>query len=121
MTLAMEAAAQGKPFHIAHGGRSPLNHAGDIARIFLCAARAVAEGAPVYDAGGPEHHMHDVVEAIAAAAPGAQTTFEDAPFASTPPTFDGAELEAALGAVEWRPLEQGVRETIERFRELTRA
>jgi UDP-glucuronate 4-epimerase len=118
MTFAMEAAARGEPFHIVHGGRSPLNHAGDVARIVVRAARAVSEGASVYDVGGPVHDMGDVVEAIEDAMPGARITFEDAPFALTPSRFDGAALEAALGPVEWRPLEHGVRETIDRFREL---
>ena len=118
MSLAMQAAARGEPFHIVHGGRSPLNHAGDVARIFVRAARAVPNGAPVYDAGGTEHDMHEVVAAIDAAVPAARITFEDAPFAATPPSFGGSALDAALGAVAWRPLEQGVRETIERFREL---
>ena len=90
MTLAMEAAARGEPFHIVHGGSSPLNHAGDLARIFVRAARAVSTGAAVYDAGGREHQMADVVAAIEAAAPDAQITFEDAPFAATPPSFDGS-------------------------------
>jgi nucleoside-diphosphate-sugar epimerase len=120
MSLAMEAAARGESFHIVHGGRSPLNHAGDIARIFVRAARAVSDGAAVYDAGGKEHEMREVAEAIETAAPGARVTFEDAPFAATPPSFGGSALEAALGAVGWRPLENGVRETIERFRELAR-
>jgi nucleoside-diphosphate-sugar epimerase len=120
MTLAMEAAARGEPFHIAHGGRSPLNHAGDVARLFVRAARAVSEGAPVFDAGGRAHDMNEVVAAIEAAAPGPKITFEDAPFAATPASFDGSALETALGPVEWRPLEQGVRETVDRFRELAR-
>ena len=118
MTLAMQAAARGEPFHIVHGGSSPLNHAGDLARIFVRAARAAAEGAAVYDAGGPVHHVREVVAAIEAAAPGARITFEDAPFAETPPEFDGAALAATLGGVEWRSLEQGVRETVELFRGL---
>jgi UDP-glucuronate 4-epimerase len=121
ITLAMEAAARGEPFHIVHGGRSPLNHAGDVARVFIRAARAVSQRAPVYDAGGAEYQMRDVVAAIGAAAPGVGITFEDAPFAPTPPSFDGSALDAALGGVEWRPLEQGVRQTVERFRELARA
>jgi len=120
MTLAMEAAARGESFHIVHGGRSPLNHAGDIARLFVRAARAVSERAPVYDAGGRAHDMDEVVAAIEAAAPGARITFEDAPFAATPASFDGTALEAALGPVEWRPLGEGVRETVDRFRELAR-
>jgi len=105
---------------MAIGGRSPLNHAGDVARIVVRAARAVPDGAAVYDAGGTEHEMREVVAAIEEAAPGVRITFEDAPFAATPASFDGGALEGALGTVDWRPLEQGVRETIERFRELAR-
>jgi UDP-glucuronate 4-epimerase len=120
MTLAMEAAARGERFHIVHGGRSPLNHAGDVARLFVRAARAVSEGAPVFDAGGRVHDMNEVVAAIEAAAPGPKITFENAPFAATPASFDGSALETALGPVEWRTLEQGVRETVDRFRELAR-
>jgi UDP-glucuronate 4-epimerase len=121
MTLAMHAAAEGRPFHVAHGGSSPLNHAGDLARVFVRAARVVSDGAPVHDAGGPVHAMHEVVAAIVAVAPEARITYEDTPFAATPPGFDGSALEAALGEVEWRPLEQGVAETVERYRELARA
>jgi UDP-glucuronate 4-epimerase len=118
MTLAMQAAARGEPYHIVHGGSSPLNHAGDVARIFIRAARAVSDGAPVYDAGGDEHHMRDVVAAIETAAPGARISFDEKPFAPTPPSFDGDALDGALGDVEWRSLEQGVHETVERFRRL---
>jgi len=118
MTLAMEAAAHGLPYRIAHGGSSPLNHAGDVARLLIRAARAVSADAAVYDAGGPVHHMRDVIAAIEAAAPGAQITFEEEPFAETPSSFDGDALEVAIGRVEWRPLDAGVRETVARFREL---
>jgi UDP-glucuronate 4-epimerase len=120
MTLAMEAAARGEPFHVAHGGEAPLNHAGDVARLFVRCAHLVSEGAPVYDTGGSVHHMREVAAAIGAAAPGAHVTFGDAPFAATPEGFDGSGLEAALGGVEWRLLDDGVRETVERFRELDR-
>ena len=67
----MRAAARGEPYRIVHGGSSPLNHAGDVARLFVRAARASSEGAAVYDAGGPVHHMREVVAAIVAAVPSA--------------------------------------------------
>jgi nucleoside-diphosphate-sugar epimerase len=121
LTLAMNAAARGTQFHVVHGGSSPLNHAGDVARVLVRAARAVSDGAPVYDTGGSVHHVREVVAAIESAAHGARITFEDEPFAATPAGFEGGALEAALGGVEWRPLEQGVRETVDRFRELARA
>jgi nucleoside-diphosphate-sugar epimerase len=120
LTLAMEAAARGAPFHVVHGGSSPLNHAGDVARVLVNAARAVSGGAPVYDAGGSVHHVREVVAAIESAAAGARITYEDEPFAATPAAFDGGALDAMLGGVEWRPLEQGVRDTVDRFRELAR-
>ena len=47
-----------------------------------------------------------------------RVTFEDAPFAAMRETFDGRALAAALGGVEWRALEKGVRQTVARFREL---
>jgi nucleoside-diphosphate-sugar epimerase len=118
MTLAMAAAARGTPFHIGHGGASPLNHAGDVAQLFVRCARLVSDGALVYDTGGAVHHVREVVEAIEAAVPGARVTFEDAPFAAMPEEFDGSALERTLGRVEWRPLDEGVRETVGRFREL---
>jgi UDP-glucuronate 4-epimerase len=118
MTLAMEAAARGEPFHIVHGGESPLNHAGDVARLFVRCARLVSEGAHVYDTGCVVHHVRDVVAAIEAAAPGSRVTFEETPFAAIPEGFDGHALEAALGGVEWQSLDDGVRQTVDRFREL---
>ena len=120
MTLAMQAAARGEPHHVVHGGRSPLNHAGDVARLFVRCARLVASGAPVYDAGGRAHHVSEVVAAIQAVVPDAQVTFEDAPFAAIPESFDGSALEALLGGMEWRSLDDGVRETIERYRQVGR-
>ena len=118
MTLAMQAAAEGRPFRIVHGGSSPLNHAGDLARVFVRAARAVSDEAPVYNAGGRVHGMDEVVAAIHVAAPEADVTFEDAPFAPTPTGFNGRALARALGGVRWRPLQQGVLETVERYRQL---
>ena len=83
------------------------------------AARAVSDGARVFDSGGPEHDMSEVVAAIEAAVPGADVTFEPVSFAETPSTFNGGPLEATIGSVQWRPLQEGVSETIARFRELT--
>jgi nucleoside-diphosphate-sugar epimerase len=120
LTLAMEAAARGEPFHVAHGGSAPLNYAPDIARLFVRCARLVETGAGVYDSGGAVHHVRDVIAAIEAVVPGTRITFEDTPFAPTPDGFDGTPLAAVVGGVEWQSLDSGVRETIGRFRELGR-
>jgi UDP-glucuronate 4-epimerase len=110
-TLAMEAAARGDGYHIPFGGRAQFHYAPDVARAFVDASRAVAEGAVVANLGGAPVHMGDVVRAIEAAAPevAGRITFDD-----VQPAFP-EEFEAAAPAPA-TPLEVGVRETIELFR-----
>ena len=116
-TLAMEAAAKGLPYTIPFGGRTQLQYAPDVARVFIRACRASAEGARVFNLGGSAVSMPDVVRAIEAAAPEAAGSIsfgeEPLPF---PPEFEATSLEEALGPMEWTALEQGVRETIGYFR-----
>lgn len=121
MSKAMLAAALGEPYSIVHGGSAPTQHAGDIAQIFIRAARADIQGAVVYSTGGEIRHMQEVVDAIRRFAPHACITFEDKPFVGTPSEFSGDELEAVIGPITWRSLDQGVAETIERFEALARA
>ena len=51
-TLAMAAAVRGEPYTIAWSSRSTFNYAPDAARAFVDAARAAADGAPVYNIPG---------------------------------------------------------------------
>ena len=112
-TLAMEAAAHGEPFNVAFGGRATYQYAPDVARALIALSRAPAEGATVFNAGGPSVHMSEVVAAIEAAAPevAGRITFDDVQL----PFPEALESEAPI-PLEWTPLEQGVRETIELFR-----
>jgi UDP-glucuronate 4-epimerase len=111
-TLAMLAAARGEPYRISFGGRTQLHYVPDVARAFVAAARNEPEGAPVFNLGGEDVHMSEVVEAIEAAAPEAAglIEFEEAPLPFPErlpePTFD----------FELTPLADGVRESIEMFR-----
>jgi UDP-glucuronate 4-epimerase len=110
-TLAMEAAARGEGYHIPFGGRTQLHYAADVARAFVNASRACAEGAVVRNLGGEAVHMHEVVLAIEAAAPEAagRITYDDVQL----PFPEEFEAETPTPAT---PLEVGVRETIELFR-----
>jgi nucleoside-diphosphate-sugar epimerase len=110
-TLAMAAAAREEGFHIPFGGRTQLHYAPDVARAFVAAARESVEGAVVANLGGPAVHMDEVVRAIEAAAPGAagRISFDDVPL-PFPEEFRTAR------PVRLKPLADGVRETIERFR-----
>ncbi len=61
--------------------------------------------------------MPQVIDAINAAAPemAGKITFESAPL-GIPPGIDDSALVERLGPMQWTPLAQGVRETIEVFR-----
>jgi len=109
-THAMRAAATGEPYRIGFGGRTELHFAPDVARAFVIAARRPADGAAVYDMPGTSIHMRDAVSAIEAAAPDAEIGFEDValPF---PEELPGERFDAPVTA-----LEEGVRQTVEHFR-----
>ena len=117
-TKAMAAAAAGRDYRISFGGSAVYQHADDAAAVFIRAARSGIEGAPVYNMGGTFASVAEVVAAIEAAAPemAGRVTFEPAPLGVGPEDVDGRPLEEALGAIDWVPLTEGVRRTIEHFR-----
>ena len=120
-TKAMVAAAVGRPYRIRGVGNAVFHHADDVAEVFLRAARANADGAPVYNLGGSEAGMPEIVAAIEAAAPEATGSIGYDP--DVPPTIhsvDGQPLEVAIGPIAWTPLAEGVRRTIEHFRAAAR-
>lgn len=122
-TKAMVAAAVGRPYQISFGGTALYQHAEDVAAVFIAAARAMPKGAPVYNLGGTSAGMPEIVAAIEAAAPAAAGTigFEPAPL-FTPEGVDGSRFEAELiGPYPWRPITEGVRQTIALVREAVAA
>ena len=94
-----------------------FQYADDAADVFIRAARATGDGAPVYTLGGSGASMAEVVAAIEAAAPeiAGKITFEPTQLPN-PTAVDSHALDAAIGATSWIPLAQGVRQTIEHFR-----
>lgn len=115
-TLAMAAAARGEDSTIAFGGRTQLQLAPDTARVFVAAARAATEGAPVFHLGGPAVTLAETAAAIEEAS-GTTVRVDEETLLPFPEEFDGAPLDAALGGIRWTPLEAGVRLTIERLRD----
>jgi nucleoside-diphosphate-sugar epimerase len=121
-TKAMLAAVFGRPYTITFGGSYVYQHAEDAARAFIQAARAARPGADVYDLGGSFVDMATLIQAIQAAVPesAGRLTFTDRrlPF---PPEMDGSRLDDAIGEVGWRPLKEGVAQTIRHFQAATQA
>jgi UDP-glucuronate 4-epimerase len=116
-TKAMLAAAIGRAYHISYGGHAVFQHANDAADVFIRAARATGDDAPVYTLGGSGVSMAEVVAAIEAAAPevAGTITFEPTQLPN-PAAVDSRALDAAIGPTRWIPLAEGVRRTIEHFR-----
>jgi nucleoside-diphosphate-sugar epimerase len=119
-TKAMLAAAAGTSYLIPYGGRAEMQHARDVARQFIAAARAGVEGATVLDPPGQPTSMAEVVDAIMAAAPEAAGAvgFDDVVSIGVPEQGDTASFVALLGDLPTISLREGVAETIESFRGL---
>jgi nucleoside-diphosphate-sugar epimerase len=127
-TKGMLAAAVGRPYEIRGLGDAVFHHAEDAAGVFIRAARALAgtavpgNGAPVYNLGGSDAHVRDIVAAIEAAVPEAAGSITFDPNApSTIVSVDGRPLETVIGPITWTPLADGVRRTIEHFRAAVKA
>ena len=116
-TLAMIAAAAGRPFRIDYSGSYQFQLADDVAQTFIAAARSDLAGANVFSLPGPVTSVADVVSAIEQAEPkvAGRITVDDRALA-LPAGFDGAPLESALGAQHVTPLGDGIRQTIEAYR-----
>ncbi|MDB5075023.1 MAG: NAD-dependent epimerase/dehydratase [Chloroflexi bacterium] len=121
-TKGMLAAVVGRQYDIRGLGAAVFHHAEDAADVFIRAARAEADGATVYNLGGSEARVQDIVAAIEAAAPEARglITFDPNPPA-TISSVDGRPLEAVVGPIAWRPLAEGVKQTMEDFRAAVKA
>lgn len=109
-TLAMRAAAEGRPFHIPFGGRLQFHFAPDVAAAFIRAAREARSGAIAANVGGPARPMGDLVAAVTAAVPGARITYDDVPLPNP------EELGSGAFPVSLTGLEDGVAQTIDHFR-----
>jgi UDP-glucuronate 4-epimerase len=120
-TVAMIAAAAGRPYHVNFGGRYQFQFADDAANAFIAAARARMDGAHVFSLGGPRIGVDEIIGTLGDVEPSARgrITFEDRslPF---PEGFDGGPIEAALGVQPQTPLEDGVRQTIACYRRAIR-
>ncbi len=121
-TLAMIAAATGRPYHIGFGGRYQFQYADDAAKAFLRAARAPFEGAAVFNIGGGTHGVDEIVERIGEYEPGARGTITaEEGVLSLPEAFDGRPMVEALGAYEETPLDEGIRHTLDCYRAALRS
>ena len=117
-TLAMESAARGEAFAIGYGGTVQYDYAADVGEAFARASGSTTDGAHVANFPGVAAPMEEVVATIEAAAPEAagKITWSPDPL-PFPERLESALLEQLVGELPHTPLVEGVRRTIERFRD----
>jgi nucleoside-diphosphate-sugar epimerase len=118
-TLAMVAAAAGRPYEIPFGGRIQLQHTADTGEAFARAALLEHAGASVHDLDGTVLTVDEVVELIRRAAPEAQVTV-GAQVLPLIEEVDGSGFVALLGGSVMGPVQQRVEESVRRFEQLLR-
>jgi nucleoside-diphosphate-sugar epimerase len=115
-TTAMLAAAAGQAYTIPYGGACQMQFARDVARAFIAASDARAEGAEVHNLPGARTAIADIVAAIGADAIG----YDDVPL-PFPEEADASSFRTLVPEFADTPLDEGVALTMTRFRELLAA
>jgi nucleoside-diphosphate-sugar epimerase len=116
-TVAMIAAAAGRPYRVDFGGAYQFQFTEDVAAAFIAAVLRRRDGASVYSCPGPRVAVAEIVERLADLVPASRgrITAGDRvlPF---PAAFDGAPIEEALGPLPSTPLAEGVERTVAAYR-----
>jgi nucleoside-diphosphate-sugar epimerase len=114
-TLAMRAAAEGRPYTIRFTGKTGMDYAADVAAIFARAATETPDGAHAFSLQGQLADMSEVIAAIQAEVPGANVRAEG-PELMFAAQVDEAPLHAVFPGVRRTSLEDGARATIAFYR-----
>ena len=114
-TLAMRAAAEGKPYTIRFTGATGMDYVEDIATIFARAAVETPPGAHVFSLQGQLATMEDVLQAIHGVVPDADINAEG-PALMFAAELDEKPLHALFPNIHRTPLPEGTRATIDFYR-----
>ncbi len=116
-TIAILAAAAGRPYTLPFTGAVSALHAGEVAAAFIKAVSRERSDAPVFDLNGRPTSVAEWLEILRGIAPGAQLSMSGAelPF---PADLSDAPVQAYLGDYGPVPLEDGIRATYEAFKQL---
>ena len=104
--------------HLRSAARRLYQHAEDVANVIIRASKTRAEGAPCYNLGGSKATIDDVIDAIERrrAGDGRQDHRRARACRPSRKTWTDPPLESAIGKVEWRDFNDGVKGTIDFFR-----
>jgi UDP-glucuronate 4-epimerase len=117
-TKAIAAAVLGMPYRVPFGGATLFQYAEDVARALIAASRSSLPGAHVFNLDGSSADGPALVDAIAAVVPEARELISFEPVSLPfPAEIDHGGLEA-LGPLRVTPFADGVRASIEIYRQL---
>ena len=112
---AILAITAGKPFHIRFDGLVALQHADDVAKMFIASACSGYQGAASCNLRNDVVEVAAFVELLSNANPNAQITFEkDAPL-PFPADLDDSGLRSIIGEVPYTKLERAIEQDMARF------
>lgn len=114
-TLAMRAAAEGRPYVIRFTGATGMDYVEDVAAIFARAATDTPNGAYAFSLQGQLARIDEVVDAIRSEVPGADVRAEG-PELMFAAELDEAPLHALFPGLHRTPLGKGTSETIAFYR-----
>ena len=118
---AVLAAAANRAFHIRFSGLQALQHANDVARIFIAASRSGHHGAAVCNLRNTVMDVADVVKLVTSQVPGAKITFETDTELPFPADLDDSLLQEILGTVPHTPIADAIADDLKRFHKLLAA
>lgn len=118
-TKAIKAVLLGRPYHISFGGWTDFQYVDDVAKAFVLSLERPYAGARSYNLRGAVVTLADFHAALARVLPEAKTlvTLGTTQIAIAYDLSD-AGIERDLGAMPKTPLEAGIRETVEIFKQL---
>jgi UDP-glucose 4-epimerase len=116
-TLAMRAAAEGKPYTIPFTGKTGMNFASDVAAAFVAGATKPPSDAPTFSLAGDVASTDQIIAAIRAVVSDAAIDASGAPLPIFP-TLNEGRLHSAFPGLPQTSLADGTRRTIEFYRAL---
>ena len=114
---AILATAAGKPFNIRYNGPITLQHAKDVAAMFIGCARAEHQGAIVGNLRNDVTSIEGFIDVLKQVAPEAAVTCDEnlLPF---PADYDDSNLRGILGTVPHTPLDTAIAEDLALYKSL---
>ncbi len=118
-TKAIKALALGRPYHISYGGWQDLQYVDDVAAAFLQAAVAPYRGSKAYNLRGDVVDLATFHRVLCEVEPDAKQliTFGTSQIGIAY-NLDDSAFQRDLGPVQKTSLREGIRDTLDRFREL---